>query len=109
MNIKFSPDMNNVRQTEPPEGQDQEYVIQEEDLKIRKKVVEILDKIEVKFAYSDKLLQNELNPFKQEDRNLASEVVNGAMRWRERLDWYIGNLYNGNFDDLIMTVKNILY
>ncbi|MCK5077932.1 MAG: 16S rRNA (cytosine(967)-C(5))-methyltransferase RsmB [Calditrichia bacterium] len=108
MNIKFSPELNNIRQTEPPEGQENEYVIQEEDLKVRKKIVEILDKIEVKFAYSDKLLQNELNPFKIEDRNLATEIVHGTMRWRERLDWYVGNLYNGNFNDLILTVKNIL-
>ncbi len=110
MHVKLSPYDNSfsLNNKEVNDNTEENYVINEESLKIRKKIVEILDKIETKFAYSDKLLQNELNPFIKEDRNLATEIVNGTMRWRERLDWYISNLYNGNFADLIMTVKNIL-
>lgn len=75
---------------------------------LRRKIVNILDKIETKYAYSDKLLQNELNDLSDLDKKLATEVVHGVLRWREKLDWYLKQLYKGEFENLLLTVKSIL-
>lgn len=88
--------------------EDQKITVDPQALRVRSRIVDILDKIESRFAYSDKLLQNELDEFAPQDRSLAVEIVHGVMRWREKLDWYIRQLYKGEFENLLLTVKSIL-
>ncbi len=75
---------------------------------VRSKIVEILTKVETRQAYSDKLLENELKNFEEVDRRFITEVVNGVLRWQGRLDWYIQHLYSGEFENLIIEVRNNL-
>ncbi len=74
----------------------------------RSKIIEILNRVEMRQAFTDKLLEKELNEFNDVDRSLITEVVYGVLRWRYRLDWFLGQLYVGEFEDLIPDVKNNL-
>lgn len=74
----------------------------------RTKIVDILSRVETRQAFTDKLLEREIDEFSEVDRNLITEVVNGAMRWQYRLDWYLSQLYVGEYDNLIPDVKNNL-
>jgi len=74
----------------------------------RAKIIEILSKVETKQAYTDKLLDKELIEFEDNDRRFITEVVNGVLRWRLRLDWYLNQLYLGQYENLITDVKNNL-
>ena len=88
-----------------PEGNPDNYVPQ---LDARHKIVEILTKIETRQAFTDKLLERSIDDFNDRDRGLITEVVNGVLRWQYRLDWYLSQLYIGEFADLIPDVKNNL-
>ncbi len=77
-------------------------------LNARTKIIEILTRVETRHAFSDKLLEREAERFSPEDRGLITEVVNGVLRWQYRLDWYLCNLYVGEYDNLIPDVKNNL-
>lgn len=73
--------------------------------------VEILNKIELKGAYAEPLLDSYLagkNSFDNRDRGLITELVYGILRNRNRLDWVIAEIYNGDFDSMETTVRNIL-
>jgi len=59
----------------------------------RKKIIEILGKIETRQAFTDKVLENELKDFSGADKSLITEVVYGVMRWMYRLDWFLQHLY----------------
>lgn len=74
----------------------------------RSKIIEILTRVETQHAYTDKLLDRQLDKFQDIDRNLITEVVNGVMRWRFRIDWYLKQLYVGDYDSLITDVRNNL-
>lgn len=80
----------------------------EPQVNIRSKIIDILTKVETRQAYSDKLLDKELREFEDADRRFITEVVNGVLRWREKLDWYLRQLYLGEFENLIPDVKNNL-
>jgi 16S rRNA (cytosine967-C5)-methyltransferase len=86
-------------------AQNPDYISQ---INARTKIVEILTKVELRQAYSDKLLDKELKEFDETDRRFITEVVNGVLRWRLRLDWYLNQLYLGEYDNLIPEVKNDL-
>ncbi|MEJ2634956.1 MAG: 16S rRNA (cytosine(967)-C(5))-methyltransferase RsmB [Calditrichia bacterium] len=86
-------------------GQKQEYTSQ---INARAKIVDILTKVESRMAYSDKLLEKELKEFEDVDRRFITEIVNGVLRWRLRLDWYLNQLYTGAYENLITEVKNNL-
>ncbi len=87
----------------PQAGQDYKSQIN-----ARAKIVDILTKVDLRQAYSDKLLDRELKDFEEDDRRFITEVVNGALRWRLRLDWYLNQLYLGEYGNLIPDVKNNL-
>lgn len=74
----------------------------------RTKIVEILTRVETRQAYTDKLLEREIDNFNEADRALITEVVNGVLRWQYRLDWYLSQLYVGDYGNLIPDVKNNL-
>jgi len=74
----------------------------------RSKIIEILTKVDTRQAYSDKLLDKELLNMEDVDRRFVTEIVNGVLRWRLKLDWYLNQLYLGEYDNLITDVKNNL-
>ncbi len=74
----------------------------------RTKIIEILSRVETRQSYTDKLLDRDLDEFEEADRGLITEVVNGVLRWQYRLDWYLQQLYVGEYQNLIADVKNNL-
>lgn len=74
----------------------------------RTKIIEILTKVETRQAFTDKLLDREIDELNEIDRSLVTEVVNGVLRWQYRLDWILSQLYVGEYDNLIPDVKNNL-
>jgi 16S rRNA (cytosine967-C5)-methyltransferase len=74
----------------------------------RTKVIDILTRVETRQAFTDKLLEREIDEFIEMDRNLITEVVNGVLRWQYRMDWYLSQLYVGEYENLIPDVKNNL-
>jgi 16S rRNA (cytosine967-C5)-methyltransferase len=74
----------------------------------RTKIIDILSRVETRQAFTDKLLEREIDEFNEMDRNLITEVVNGTLRWQYRMDWYLSQLYVGEYDNLIPDVKNNL-
>ncbi len=74
----------------------------------RSKIIDILTRVETRHSFTDKLLDREIEVFPEVDRGLITEVVNGVLRWRYRLDWYLSRLYVGQYDTLIPDVKNNL-
>lgn len=82
-----------------------DYVSQ---INARSKIIDILTKVDTRQAYSDKLLEKELQNMEEVDKRFVTEVVNGVLRWRLRLDWYLNQLYLGEYDNLLVEVKNNL-
>jgi 16S rRNA (cytosine967-C5)-methyltransferase len=74
----------------------------------RSKIIDILTRVDTRQSYTDKLLEREIGHFNDEDKALITEVVNGVLRWRYRLDWYLNQLYVGEYESLIPDVKNNL-
>ena len=74
----------------------------------RNKIIDILTRVEARQSYTDKLLEREIDSFSEVDRGLITEVVNGVLRWQYRLDWYLSQLYVGEYNNLIPDVKNNL-
>ena len=80
-------------------------------LSARDASVEILNKIESRGGYAEPLLDSYLSGqsrFDDRDKGLITELVYGVLRNRNRLDWAIANTYNGEFDSMETTVRNIL-
>jgi 16S rRNA (cytosine967-C5)-methyltransferase len=71
-------------------------------------IIDILTKVDMRQAFSDKLLEKEIVKLEDIDRRFVTEVVNGVLRWRLRLDWYLDQLYSGDYENLIPEVKNNL-
>ncbi|MGH1361936.1 MAG: 16S rRNA (cytosine(967)-C(5))-methyltransferase RsmB [Calditrichia bacterium] len=74
----------------------------------RTRIIEILTRVETRQSYTDRLLEKELNSFNDPDKRLITETVNGVLRWQYRLDWYLKQLYVGEYNNLIPDVKNNL-
>ncbi|MDO8724013.1 MAG: 16S rRNA (cytosine(967)-C(5))-methyltransferase RsmB [Syntrophales bacterium] len=73
--------------------------------------VEILNRVELKDAYAEPLLDAFLSAHylpNIHDRRLLTELVYGTLRMKGHLDWLIGKYYRGDFPSLNSTVKNIL-
>ncbi len=82
-----------------------DYVSQ---INARTKIIDVLTKVDTRQAYSDKLLEKELLDLPDVDKRFVTEVVNGVLRWRLRLDWYLNRLYLGQYENLLIDVKNNL-
>ncbi len=77
----------------------------------RDAVVEILNRIDLKGAFAEPLLDSYLTRQKdvdQRDRGLITELVYGVLRNRNSLDWVIAKTYAGDFVSLETAVRNIL-
>jgi len=76
----------------------------------RQLVIKLLDRLERTDAYANLILEKELREqkFSEEDKALAQEIFFGIIRWRNRLDWFIRNLYQGDVDKSPRFVRYIL-
>lgn len=72
--------------------------------------VKILNRYERSDSYLDKLLAFQLgrNEFSPQDKNLLTEIVNGVVRWRAKLDWVLTGFYHGDYHKSINLVKNAM-
>lgn len=80
----------------------------ESQINARMRIIEVLTRVDTQQSYTDRLLESELNAFNDADRRLITETVNGVLRWRLRLDWFLKQLYVGEYDKLIPDVKSNL-
>ena len=72
--------------------------------------VKILNRYDRSDSYIDKLLAHALNNEKliQQDKALLTELVNGVVRWRARLDWILTGFYYGDYQKCLNLVKNAM-
>ncbi len=97
--------------TADPDVHKAQPAVQKTDLSARGIAVEILNRIELKGAYAEPLLDSYLsgnNIKNRQDRGLITELVYGVLRNRNRLDWAITRVYTGVFDAMEIPVRNII-
>ncbi|MCX6155426.1 MAG: 16S rRNA (cytosine(967)-C(5))-methyltransferase RsmB [Candidatus Kapabacteria bacterium] len=72
--------------------------------------VKLLSRFERSDSYIDKLIEFELrmNKFIPQDKALIVELVNGTIRWRNKLDWILTGFYRGDYQKCLNIVKNAL-
>ena len=77
---------------------------------VRAAAIKILSRFERSDAYLDKLLDNELNSggLSVRDKSLLTEIVNGVVRWRWKLDWVLTGFYFGDYLKCLNIVKNAM-
>ncbi|HRP02991.1 MAG TPA: 16S rRNA (cytosine(967)-C(5))-methyltransferase RsmB [Candidatus Kapabacteria bacterium] len=72
--------------------------------------VKLLNRYDRSDSYIDKLLTNALKNehLIQQDKALLTEIVNGVIRWRARLDWVLTGFYYGDYQKCLNLVKNAM-
>jgi len=72
--------------------------------------VKIISRFERSDAYLDKLILKEFreSELSREDKSLLTELVNGVIRWRWKLDWVLTGFYKGDYLKCLNIVKNAL-
>lgn len=70
--------------------------------------VKILSRYDRSDSYIDKLLSHTLKNenLSPPDKSLLTELVNGVIRWRTRLDWVLTGFYYGDYQKCLNLVKN---
>lgn len=76
----------------------------------REMAIKVLNRVERTDSYLDKLLDFELrNPdLSRLDKSFLTELVNGTVRWKMRLDYAIAQFYRGDFSRFEINIKNAL-
>ncbi|MBM2815552.1 MAG: Ribosomal small subunit methyltransferase [Ignavibacteria bacterium] len=77
---------------------------------VRYKAVKLLSRYERSDAYIDKLLDYEMREttLNSLDKSLLTEIVNGTIRWRAKIDWVLNGFYRGDYQKCLNIVKNAL-
>ncbi len=83
---------------------------QKRNYNVRFSAVKILNRYDRSDAYIDKLLAHEFSKehFNKFDKSLLTEIVNGVIRWRSKLDWILTGFYHGDFQKNLNWVKNAM-
>ena len=70
----------------------------------------ILNRYDRSDSYIDKLLESELrsNDLNRKDKALLTQLVNGTIRWRAKLDWVLIGFFHGEFHKSMNIVKNAM-
>ncbi|MCL5268566.1 MAG: 16S rRNA (cytosine(967)-C(5))-methyltransferase RsmB [Bacteroidetes bacterium] len=76
----------------------------------REVAVKILNRIERTDSYLDKLLDFELrnSELSKLDKSFLTELVNGTIRWKVRIDYVISQFYRGDYSKLDINIKNAI-
>ncbi len=82
-----------------------------EDISInpaRQSAVKILSRFDRSDSYIDKLISHELKnvEFSRQDKALLTELINGVIRWKPKLDWVLNGFYFGDYQKCLNIVKN---
>jgi 16S rRNA (cytosine967-C5)-methyltransferase len=77
---------------------------------VRAAAIRILSRFERSDAYLDKLIERELSngELSANDRALLTELINGVIRWRWKLDWGLTGFYHGDYLKCLNIVKNAM-
>ncbi len=77
---------------------------------VRAKAVKILSRFERSDSYLDKLMEHELadSELNSLDKSLLTELVNGVIRWKGKLDWVLTGFYFGDYQKNLNLVKNAM-
>lgn len=76
----------------------------------RAAAIRILSRFERSDSYIDKLVDYELRTgeLNDMDKSLLTELVNGVIRWRSKLDWILVGFYHGDYLKCLNIVKNAM-
>lgn len=74
----------------------------------RASAVKILSRFDRSDSYIDKLISHELKhkDFNNQDKALLTELINGVIRWKPKLDWVLNGFYFGDYQKCLNIVKN---
>ncbi len=76
----------------------------------REIAVKVLNRIERTDSYLDKVLDFELRyaELSRLDKSFLTELVNGTVRWKLRIDYVISQFYRGDYAKLDVNIKNAI-
>ncbi len=76
----------------------------------REVAVKVLNRIERTDSYLDKVLDFELrySDLSRLDKSFLTELVNGTVRWKMRIDYVISQFYRGDYAKLDINIKNAI-
>jgi 16S rRNA (cytosine967-C5)-methyltransferase len=76
----------------------------------RQLCVKILNRYDRSDSYIDKLVHQALKieQLIPQDKALLTELVNGVIRWRSKLDWVLTGFYHGDYQKCLNLVKNAM-
>ncbi len=76
----------------------------------REVAVKVLNRIERTDSYLDKLLDFELrnSELSKLDKSFLTELVNGTIRWKAKIDYVISQFYRGDYAKLDINIKNAI-
>lgn len=72
--------------------------------------VRLLSRYDRSDSYVDKLLAHELadTQLESRDKALLTELVNGVIRWKAKLDWVLTGFYHGDYSKCLNIIKNAM-
>jgi len=76
----------------------------------REMAIKVLNRVERSDSYLDRVLDSELRSpeLSRMDKSFLTELVNGVIRWKMKLDYAISQFYRGDFTKIEISIKNAL-